>query len=146
MILLQCSVQIYSPARSATHARPLFISLYHNSCAAISSGIDLVRVECYNESDQHVMISVENFMGVRFPHQFQRSDFAQMRQAVPLQQRAVQEETQQSNRPSNDGTTITERGIQEPREPNRPEQESTVGRAARAFGAQTPGSIIDLFA
>ena len=89
---------------------------------------------------------LEDLMGVRFPNQLQRPEFTQMPQAVPLQEPAVQQETQQPNPPSNDGIRIAERTVQEPREPNRPEQESTVGRAARTFGAQTPGSIINLLA
>ncbi len=87
-------------------------------------------------------------MGVRFPtQQPQRPDLAEMQQAAALERRAAEQGAQRPGQNEARQTGAAEAAtVREPAEPNRPEQQNTVERAANDAGTQTPGSIIDMLA
>lgn len=88
-------------------------------------------------------------MGVRFStQQPQRPDLSEMQQAAALERRAAEQGAQRPGGAEIRQTQVPEEAaaVREPAEPNRPEQQNTVERAAGDAGTQTPGSIIDMLA
>jgi hypothetical protein len=70
-----------------------------------------------------------------------------MQQAAALDRRAAEQGAQRPGRGEVRQTGVAEEAaVREPAEPNRPEQQTAVERAASDAGTQTPGSIIDMLA
>jgi hypothetical protein len=84
-------------------------------------------------------------MGVRFPSEQQRS-VAEAQQTVGSTKISAEQTIRKPDRTQTQRPPAMEQQVQDPQALGRGDQQTTIERAARSAGAETPGSIIDMLA